>query len=36
MNQQAFALRYFEVDDSCLYRKAENKPDGNSGVIPVP
>ena len=36
INQRTFALRYFEVDDGCLYRKAETKPDGNGGFITGP
>jgi hypothetical protein len=36
VNQRTFALRYFEVDNGCLYRKEENKPDGNGGFITIP
>jgi hypothetical protein len=35
INQRTFALRYFEVDDGYLCRKAENNPDGNGGVITI-
>jgi hypothetical protein len=33
---RAHALRYFEVIDGCLYRKEEQKPDGDGGVITIP
>ena len=36
MSNWSFALRYFEVDDGCLYRKEEHKPDGNGGVFTIP
>ena len=35
-NNRAFALRAFEVDDGCLYRREEHKPDGNGGVLTIP
>jgi hypothetical protein len=34
-NAQAFALRSFEVDDGCLYRKEDYKPDGNGGITTI-
>jgi hypothetical protein len=36
LNNRSFALRYFEVDDGCLYYKEEYKPDSNSTVITTP
>jgi hypothetical protein len=36
MSNRSFALRYFEVDDGCLYRKEEYKPDGNGSVFTTP
>jgi hypothetical protein len=35
-NNRAFALRAFEVDDGCLYRREEHKPDGNGSVLTIP
>ena len=35
-NNRAFALRAFKVDDGCLYRREEHKPDGNGGVLTIP
>ena len=36
ISNRSFALRYFEVDDRCLYRKEEHKPDGNGSVFTIP
>ena len=36
MSNRSFALRYFEVDDGCLYHKEEYKPDSNGGVFTIP
>jgi hypothetical protein len=35
-NQRQFCLRNFELDDGCLYRKAETKYDINGGAITTP
>lgn len=35
MNQRTFALRYFVVDDGCLYRKEETKPNRTSGFYTI-
>jgi hypothetical protein len=35
-NTRAFALRSFEVDDGCLYRKEDYKPNGNGGITTIP
>jgi Integrase zinc binding domain len=34
-NTQAFALWSFEVDDGCLYRKEDYKPNGNGSITTI-